>query len=59
MIGDTRASLERLPAAREAFLARFDEPTRAEIEERAKMMRDALLPEEAYLEIPDPNARRP
>jgi hypothetical protein len=61
MIGDTRASLERLPDAHEAFLATFDEQTRVEIEARARRMREALLPEEAYLEIPgrDPNARRP
>jgi len=61
MIGDTRASLERLPAARTAFLATFDGPTRAEIEERARRIRDALAPDDAYLEIPgrDPDARRP
>lgn len=61
MLGDTRASLGRLPAAREAFLARFDGPTRAEIEERARQGRDALAPDDAYLEIPgrDPNVPRP
>jgi hypothetical protein len=60
MIGDTRASLQRLQTARESFLARFDAATRAELEERAQRIRDALLPQDAYLEIPgrDPNARR-
>lgn len=61
MIGDTQGSLQRLAGAREAFLARFDNETRAEIEERARRMRDMLLPEDAYLEIPgrDPDAPRP
>lgn len=60
MIGDTQASLQRLPAARAAFLATFDAETRLAIEERTRRMRDALLPEEVYLEIParDPDARR-
>lgn len=52
MIGDTRASLQRLQAAREALLGSFDAPTRAELEERAQSIRDALLPQDAYLEIP-------
>lgn len=61
MIGDTRASLQRLPAAREAFLTTFDGSMRAEIEARARQMRNLLAPEDAYLEIPgrDPNAPRP
>jgi hypothetical protein len=60
MIGDTQASLQRLPAAHAAFLATFDAETRLAIEERTRRMRDALRPEEAYLEIPgrDPDARR-
>lgn len=60
MIGDTRASLQRLPAARESFLVTFDGAMRAEIEERARQMRDVLGPQDAYLEIPgrDPNAPR-
>jgi hypothetical protein len=59
MIGDTRVSLQRLETAREALLARFDAPTRAELEERARSIRDALLLQDAYLEIPgrDPDAR--
>lgn len=61
MIGDTRASLQRLPAFREAFLLTFDETVRAGIEERVQHMRDLLVPEDAYLEIPgrDPDAPRP
>lgn len=60
MIGDTRASLQRLEAAREAFLSSFNAATRAELVERAQSIRDALLPQDAYLEIPgrDPYARR-
>jgi hypothetical protein len=59
MVGDTRASLQRLPPAREALVASFDAPTRAELEERARSIRDSLLPQDAYLEIPgrDPGAR--
>lgn len=59
MVGDTRASLQRLPPAREALVASFDAPTRAELEERAQSIRDSLLPQDAYLEIPgrDPGAR--
>lgn len=59
MIGDTRASLARLPAARAAFFATFDDATRAELEERACLTRDVLAPRDAYLEIPgrDPDAR--
>ena len=54
------ASLNRLPAAREAFLATFDAPTRTEVEERAQLTRGVLSPQDAYLEIPgrDPDARR-
>ena len=51
MISDTRASLQRLEAAREALLASFNAATRAELEERAQSIRDALLPQDAYLEI--------
>jgi hypothetical protein len=60
MIEDTMASLNRLPAAREAFLATFDAPTRTEVEERAQLTRGVLSPQDAYLEIPgrDPDARR-
>lgn len=60
MIEDTTASLNRLPAAREALLATFDAPTRAELEERAQLTRGVLAPQDAYLEIPgrDPDARR-
>lgn len=59
MIGDTRASLARIPAIRAAFLATFDAATRGEIEERARLTRDVLSPRDAYLEIPgrDPDAR--
>jgi hypothetical protein len=60
MIDDTRASLKRLPALYEAFLATFDAPTRAALEERASLTRDVLSPTDAYLEIPgrDPEAGR-
>lgn len=61
MIGDTRASLSRLPAVYEGFLATFDPPTRAALEERARLTRSVLSPDDAYLEIPgrDPDARVP
>lgn len=60
MIRDTRASLKRLPALYEAFLAAFDAPTRAALEERAGLTRDVLSCTDAYLEIPgrDPQAGR-
>jgi hypothetical protein len=60
MVDDTLASLSRLAPARTAFLASFDEATRASIEERARLTRGVLLPTDAYLEIPgrDPEARR-
>lgn len=60
MVDDTLASLSRLAPARAAFLASFDEVTRALIEERARLMRRVLLPTDAYLEIPgrDPEAPR-
>ena len=60
MVDDTLASLSRLAPARAAFLASFDEATRALIEERARLTRGVLLPTDAYLEIPgrDPEARR-
>jgi len=59
MVADTLASLNRLAAAREAFLTSFDAATRARIEERAQATRAVLSPEDAYLEIPgrDPAAR--
>jgi hypothetical protein len=59
MAEDTIRSLNRLPAARAAFLATFDASTRAELEERARLTREVLPPHEAYLEIPgrDPAAR--
>ncbi|MFH1344332.1 MAG: hypothetical protein ABIL01_24510 [Pseudomonadota bacterium] len=60
MIDDTRGSLARLPALREAFLATFDASTRAAIEQRVQLTRGMLSPEDAYLEIPgrDPTIRR-
>lgn len=60
MIDDTRASLSRLAPARAAFLASFDEATRALLEERARLTRGVLSALDAYLEIPgrDPDARR-
>lgn len=59
MTRDTTASLERLPTAREQFLACFDAPTRAKLAERVAATREVLRPEEAYLDIPgrDPMAR--
>jgi hypothetical protein len=58
MIDDTRASLNRLPGLRGAFLATFDGPTRAALEERAILTRGVLSLADAYLEIPgrDPDA---
>lgn len=60
MIDDTLALLSRLAGARAAFLASFDEATRSQIEERARLTRSVLSPTDAYLEIPgrDPDARR-
>ena len=52
MVRDTMASLERLPVAREKFLALFDGPTRARLVERATATRGVLRPEEAYHAIP-------
>lgn len=60
MVDDTVASLNRLAPARAAFLATFDDATRALLEERAQLTRGVLSPTDAYLEIPgrDPEARR-
>jgi len=60
MVNDTLASLSRLPSARAAFLATFDAPTRAALEDRAQATRTVLSPTDAYVEIPgrDPDARR-
>lgn len=52
MTRDTTASLERLPGAREKFLACFDASTRARLVERAAATREVLRPEDAYLDIP-------
>jgi len=61
MVDDTLASLSRLAPARAAFLASFDDATRAALEDRARATRTVLSPTDAYLEIPgrDPAARRP
>jgi hypothetical protein len=60
MVDDTEASLNRLAPARAAFLASFDDATRARLEDRAQATRTVLSPTDAYLEIPgrDPAARR-
>jgi hypothetical protein len=60
MVDDTLASLSRLAPARAAFLATFDDATRAALEDRAQATRTVLSPTDAYLEIPgrDPAARR-
>jgi hypothetical protein len=60
MVDDTLASLSRLAPARAAFLASFDDATRAALEDRAQATRTVLSPTDAYLEIPgrDPDARR-
>jgi hypothetical protein len=60
MVDDTLASLRRLAPARAAFLASFDDATRAALEDRAQATRTVLSPTDAYLEIPgrDPAARR-
>ena len=60
MVNDTLASLRRLAPARAAFLATFDDSTRAALEDRAQATRTVLSPTDAYLEIPgrDPAARR-
>jgi hypothetical protein len=59
MARDTLASLDRVPAAREAFLVLFDAPTRALLAARVESTRRMLSPEDAYLDIPgrDPAAR--
>lgn len=61
MIDDTRASLMRLPALREAFFATFAPSTRAALEERVELTREVLSASDAYLEIPgrDPDAQVP
>jgi hypothetical protein len=60
MVNDTLASLSRLAPARAAFLATFDDATRAALEDRSQATRTVLSPTDAYLEIPgrDPAARR-
>jgi hypothetical protein len=60
MVNDTLASLSRLAPARAAFLATFDDTTRAALEDRSQATRTVLSPTDAYLEIPgrDPAARR-
>ena len=60
MIKDTLASLGRLPGARAAFLASFDEVTRVQLDERAQATRGVISPADAYLEVPgrDPSVRR-
>jgi len=60
MVDDTLASLSRLAPARAAFLASFDDATRAALEDRAQATRTVLSPTDAYLEIPgrDPAARQ-
>jgi hypothetical protein len=60
MVDDTVASLNRLAPVRAAFLASFDDATRARLEDRAQATRTVLSPTDAYLEIPgrDPDARR-
>lgn len=59
MARDTLASLARLVAVREAFLAVFDAPTRAQLEARVQATRSVLSPRDAYLDIPgiDPAAQ--
>ena len=59
MARDTLASLTRVAAAREAFLAVFDASTRAQLEARVQGMRSVLTPSDAYLDIPgrDPFAQ--
>lgn len=52
MARDTLASLARLVAVREAFLAVFDAPTRAQLEARVQATRSVLSPRDAYLDIP-------
>jgi hypothetical protein len=52
MARDTLVSLGRVPAAREAFLAVFDAPTRVHLEARTRATRSILSPEDAYLDIP-------
>ena len=60
MIKDTLASLSRLPGARAALLASFDDATRAQLDERAQATREVISPADAYLEVPgrDPAVRR-
>jgi hypothetical protein len=59
MVRDTLASLTRVVAVREAFLAVFDASTRAHLEDRVQALRSALSPKDAYLDIPgrDPFAQ--
>jgi hypothetical protein len=52
MARDTLASLNRVRAAREAFLATFDASTRAQLEARILATRSVLSAEDAYLDIP-------
>jgi hypothetical protein len=59
MARDTLVSLNRVPTAREAFLAVFDAATRGLLEARVQTTRSILSPEDAYLDIPgrDPAAQ--
>ena len=52
MVRDSRVSLARIGATRTVFLARYDEPGRAELAFCEKEERRRLSPEDAYLDIP-------
>lgn len=52
MARDTRASISRVPGAREAFLATLDAPMRAAVLQRATELRPTLEVFEAYRDLP-------
>lgn len=58
MTRDTLASLQRIPAIRQAFLELVEEPARRSLEERTAVVRQMLNVQDAYQDIPgrDPQA---
>lgn len=60
MLRDTEDSFRTAPAARASFLATLRTPQRKILEIQASTVRAALLPQDAYTDVPgrDPNAGR-
>jgi len=59
MTRETLASLSQVEGAREEFLGALDDRTRERLEDRVRVTRNQLSPEDAYLDIPgmDPSVR--